>query len=230
MNNIGEKIVELRKNRGITQKELAERIKMSPQNLLKIEKGTVTPRVDTLTKILNALDAEEELFYKNFGESFISRNIRKLMQNSSDSTSEIAKKLNYSKKTLLKIISGELTPNKEQLERIANYFNTTVDNIKSPDHVVLPLEIADLMNIKDNIDLEKEDIIIEISNLNQKYADDMYDPDVQKYVESQTKKIILERMEKLNSLDLRALYFGHLNSHLDKVYEKYKKSGNMPEL
>jgi len=52
---IGENIVKYRKLNGMSQKHLAKVIDMSPQGLLKIEKGMVSPRSDTVEKMLKIL-------------------------------------------------------------------------------------------------------------------------------------------------------------------------------
>ena len=60
---LGKNIVELRKEKGISQKQLAEMIHMSPQGLLQIEKGMVNPRAETLEKIVKALDISPNQLY-----------------------------------------------------------------------------------------------------------------------------------------------------------------------
>ena len=53
--NIGENIVKCRKINGMSQGYLAKRIGITSQGLLKIEKGIVSPRAETLEKIMLAL-------------------------------------------------------------------------------------------------------------------------------------------------------------------------------
>lgn len=48
----------LRKQRGMTQKELAEKIGQTQQRIAEIESGEFSPTLDTLKPILKALDAE----------------------------------------------------------------------------------------------------------------------------------------------------------------------------
>lgn len=48
----------LRKQRGITQKELAEKIGQTQQRIAEIESGQYSPSLDTLKPILKALNAE----------------------------------------------------------------------------------------------------------------------------------------------------------------------------
>ena len=54
-NKIGENIAKYRKLNGMSQKYLAQKIDISSQGLLKIEKGKTNPRADTLDKIVETL-------------------------------------------------------------------------------------------------------------------------------------------------------------------------------
>ena len=54
-NVIGETIVRYRKLNGMSQKHLAKIIGISSQGLLRIEKGLVSPKSDTLEKIAKVL-------------------------------------------------------------------------------------------------------------------------------------------------------------------------------
>jgi transcriptional regulator with XRE-family HTH domain len=53
---IGEMVKELRNNSGISQKELAFKVGVSPARISQIEKGTLDYRIDTLIVILNLFD------------------------------------------------------------------------------------------------------------------------------------------------------------------------------
>ena len=53
---LGKKIVELRREKGLTQEELVDRCNISVRTLQRIETGEVTPRVYTIKTILAALD------------------------------------------------------------------------------------------------------------------------------------------------------------------------------
>ena len=53
---LGKRIVELRKEKGLTQEELVDRCNISVRTLQRIETGEVTPRVYTIKTILAALD------------------------------------------------------------------------------------------------------------------------------------------------------------------------------
>ena len=53
--NIGKNIVKCRKLNGISQTFLASQVGISKQGLLKIEKGIVSPRAETIEKIMKEL-------------------------------------------------------------------------------------------------------------------------------------------------------------------------------
>lgn len=61
----GEKLKRLRKNRKLTQEQLAEMIDIDPRNLSRIEVGLSFVKADTLGKILNALDVTTEQLFSN---------------------------------------------------------------------------------------------------------------------------------------------------------------------
>ena len=61
----GEKIKRMRKNRNLTQEQLAEMIDISPRNLSGIEVGANFIKAETLEKILNALDTSMEDLFSN---------------------------------------------------------------------------------------------------------------------------------------------------------------------
>jgi transcriptional regulator with XRE-family HTH domain len=55
---IGLVIAKLRKDKGYSQQELAERAKITQSNLTRIENGKYSPGLDVLAKIADALDME----------------------------------------------------------------------------------------------------------------------------------------------------------------------------
>ena len=61
--DIGKKLKELRKNVGLTQSELAEKINVSRVNYTRYETDKVKPDYDTLIKIANFYDVSlDEIF------------------------------------------------------------------------------------------------------------------------------------------------------------------------
>lgn len=55
LNAIGNNLYQLRKKKGLTQAEVAERAELSDRTYADIERGNVTMRVDSLLKICSAL-------------------------------------------------------------------------------------------------------------------------------------------------------------------------------
>jgi len=53
---LGQKIIELRKYKGLTQEELVEKCNINVRTLQRIESGEVNPRSFTIKMIFNALD------------------------------------------------------------------------------------------------------------------------------------------------------------------------------
>lgn len=55
---IGRRIKELRKSKGLSQEKLAEKADTSPNYLSRMERGTENPTLDMLIKLSNALEVE----------------------------------------------------------------------------------------------------------------------------------------------------------------------------
>lgn len=67
--NIGQKIKELRKKRGLTQKELGKRLNVSYQMIAQYESGRRKPKIEQLRKIAQALSVDlSEFTSDNFRE------------------------------------------------------------------------------------------------------------------------------------------------------------------
>lgn len=58
MDSIGERIKYYRKERGLTQNELAEKTNLSRSHIASIERNIYTPSISTLTEIANALNID----------------------------------------------------------------------------------------------------------------------------------------------------------------------------
>lgn len=62
---LGEKIKRIRKQRGLTQEQLAEMIDISSRNLCNIELGINFPKAETLEKILKTLNVSTQQLFAN---------------------------------------------------------------------------------------------------------------------------------------------------------------------
>lgn len=58
---IGQRIRELRTQQGLTQRELAQLAEITQPNLVNIENGRYSVKLDTLTKIAEALNSKVEI-------------------------------------------------------------------------------------------------------------------------------------------------------------------------
>lgn len=67
---LGKKISELRKEKGLTQEELVDKCNINVRTLQRIETGEVTPRIYTIRTILDALDADLEKISENRNSLF----------------------------------------------------------------------------------------------------------------------------------------------------------------
>lgn len=64
---LGKKIIELRKQKGLTQEELVQKCNITVRTIQRIEAGETTPRTFTIKTILNALGYEyEKVFEKQY--------------------------------------------------------------------------------------------------------------------------------------------------------------------
>ena len=73
-NEIGEKIKFYRSQKKMTQKELADKIGASYQQISQYERGQRKPKIETLRKIADALDTETLCFispFERLGESYL---------------------------------------------------------------------------------------------------------------------------------------------------------------
>lgn len=61
---IGNNISKIRKNQGLTSKELGLRCDIEKSNLINIEKGKINVTANTLLKLANALEIEVKQFFE----------------------------------------------------------------------------------------------------------------------------------------------------------------------
>jgi len=76
---IGRRIKELRKSKGLSQEELAEKADTSPNYLSRMERGTENPTLDMLIKLSNAFEVEMwEMF--DFGHVTNQKELKQAIQ------------------------------------------------------------------------------------------------------------------------------------------------------
>lgn len=62
---LGKKILELRKSKGLTQEELLEKCNINVRTIQRIEAGEVSPRTYTVKTILEALDVDSDFIFRD---------------------------------------------------------------------------------------------------------------------------------------------------------------------
>lgn len=77
---VGLRIKELRKSRGLSQEQLAEKADINAKYLSRMERGTENPTLDMLIKLSHALDVEMwEMF--DFGHVLSHKELKETFQN-----------------------------------------------------------------------------------------------------------------------------------------------------
>jgi len=75
----GKRVRALRKNKGLSQEELAEKTDISSKYLSRVEMGQHFPSIDTLDKLANALKVEVKDFFEFAHEARSSRELREIL-------------------------------------------------------------------------------------------------------------------------------------------------------
>ena len=75
----GKRVRALRKNKGLSQEELAEKTDISSKYLSRVEMGQHFPSIDTLDKLANALKVELKDFFEFAHEGRSSRELREIL-------------------------------------------------------------------------------------------------------------------------------------------------------
>ena len=96
LNLFGKRIKELRKNKKLTQEQLAEMVGLDPKQICRIETGTCFTTFETLQKICCIFDIEIfDLFYfehKKTKDALI-KDMNKIFENASDEKIELIYKI-----------------------------------------------------------------------------------------------------------------------------------------
>ena len=75
---VGEKIKQIRKEKGMTQKQLGEKLNITQQQIAQYENGKLNPKLDTLERIASALEVSYTAFLNiethKITEQFLSKN------------------------------------------------------------------------------------------------------------------------------------------------------------
>ena len=100
--NIGERIRKARTERGMTQKELADKCGMFDSAIRRYELGTQKPKRETIERIATALEIDVCRIYVGDTELTMGDRIRKYRKDCGLTQSEVAKKIGVTKQTICK--------------------------------------------------------------------------------------------------------------------------------
>ena len=91
---IGNKLYETRKNKGLTQAEVAEKAELSDRTYADIERGSTNMRLETLLKICNALNiTPNDILVIDNDIKITEQDIVEIVKNCSNNEKETALKL-----------------------------------------------------------------------------------------------------------------------------------------
>ena len=130
MSVFAEQLKTLRKINGLTQKELAEKLKIKQNSYSDWENGKSEPNIEMLVRIADYFDVSLDYLLggkmKNITEEF-SLCLKKIRMKRKLSQKQIAEELKISQQQYSKWEGGIITPNAETLVRLADYFDVSVD-------------------------------------------------------------------------------------------------------
>ncbi|EZH71793.1 hypothetical protein ATO12_05295 [Aquimarina atlantica] len=139
---LGQKISELRKSKGLTQEELVEQCNISVRTIQRIEAGEVTPRSYTIKTILSALDYNLERIQTE--ESRVTKEFKKLFLLDIDDSKEVGFLI---KQLSIAWISGIVYFILGFAEITVDYYRYTEDLMVTNNVVYIVLKIAMLASV-----------------------------------------------------------------------------------
>lgn len=183
---IGDTLRSMRTLKQMTQKELADRLSISPSTIGMYEQNRRTPDIDTLTKMAKVFDTSVDFLlgivksggndYSNFqlfDESFdFKERVRSVMQEQGMSEETFMQLTGFDKSTKDAYLYGNRKPSLEDLIKIAGALRITTDYLLdmsqrksiSPEDELLLQSITDrernLINTFRQLNLDNQDIII----------------------------------------------------------------------
>ena len=130
--NLGEIIRSLRNTNGMTQKELADKLSISPSTIGMYEQNRREPDLDTLSKIANVVNVtigylaetekSNEADLPNIGKQ-----LKLLRESKHKNQQEVCYALNIEQSTLANYENDKYIPKVDILIKLANYYNVSVD-------------------------------------------------------------------------------------------------------
>lgn len=180
MNKVGQNILKIRKEKKLSQKELAKLVGINVQNLLRIEKGDADPKSGTLEKIMEALEITpnelwgEADFYPFHIQLPFSRNLSREQDGLMLSDDEFAALLHISVEELINLKNGKTLPSPHTLTDICTRLKISENALTDSDTFSRSTKEVDLLNnieYKNHI-LEQIHIIEKEGAIQEGYSED----------------------------------------------------------
>lgn len=123
--SMGDQIRAMRQIRGLTQKELAEKLGISAVGVAQWENGLRCPKIETLKRIADALEMPIGSFLPSmgFGES-IGNRIKTVRENSKMTQAALAKKMDVTPQTVSQYERNEIVPKPVTIKKFAEALGT----------------------------------------------------------------------------------------------------------
>ena len=158
MNNLGNKIKQLRKESGIRQSELANYACCSGQVISNIERGYTKPTPEQITKIAEYFNVPTDYLLGKDNSRWIadspysrsdalSKRIAERMRYLQMDVSSLAKATDLDESTCASIMSGNTKPNIDTLLKIARSLQTTTDFLSGVIDYALAVSSEEEQNI-----------------------------------------------------------------------------------
>lgn len=124
---LGKRIREFRKERGLTLKELANKIGISYSFLSAIERNIKKPSLTTIKQIADTLNIPITYLFSNESDGKqVGDKLKLIREGRSLSIEELAELTNISQEKLIKIENNEIQPDLDIIEILANTLDVTV--------------------------------------------------------------------------------------------------------
>ena len=145
--NVGSNIKRFRKEQGITQKQLGEKLWVSQQTIAQFENDKAPRKLDTIKRIADALGVPVSCLIQTENRSAenVGSNIKRLRTQRGLTQSEFAALIDRRLSTVQKYESGAITPPIQAIDNIAQALNVsryqilqcedpkTIDALRTPD-------------------------------------------------------------------------------------------------
>lgn len=127
--NMGERIKKFRKDRGMTQKELAKELEIIPNSLSRFELGTYVPSLRIIQMLASIFEVELwQIYYdEKPATSSIGERIKYFREDQKLTLQELADKSKIPMAYIEKFENGEATPSNTDVSKLISAFNATFD-------------------------------------------------------------------------------------------------------